>query len=474
MDRALLLASTLAAFRVTDLNSPLAMRIFKSVPVWDASNTLALLNGRLAEVDGIAVAMVNKRSLPTFTGFWQLVPPQGAAGLRWGPCAQGLPDALTIPRFLRMYSAVALRGYTGADVPALRDRSVNRGGGGNGGEGGGAANAEEIARLRRQVSELQNLAHQQDQTIERLLDGGAGLSIGGGGGGEQAFVPKIKGSKYGLIDTRSGLAWGKCHLTLENVISCAGWCRGPVASVHSLLPMLCEGCEPGKNKEQKIRICSFSASLTHVDIPRSALLPAWQGKFDEFRSVLAQFGSSAVLCESFYTAQQFTSLYELAEREAERRLHRAMDLQEKNDKRTMVRCSSVKVVAAVDTIIKAALDKAFLWGKTFDPSDTRIPEVFEAFQSLAPTISEPKQAQRTKRQAEGERVGEGSETPSSTRRTPEELRARAAERRAGEVCFKFNSNEDPCGGKATCVKNRKHVCKKCGGPHAQSLTPTCQ
>jgi hypothetical protein len=476
MDRALLLANTLAAFGVTDLSSPLTQQIFKSVRVWEANNTLALLNGRMVEVDGVTVATVNKRSLPAFTGFWQLVLPQGGTGLRWAPCVQGLADAFSIPRFLRKFSAVALRGYTGAEASAMKDRGIGIGGGGGGGGSGDRADAE-IRRLREQVGLLQTLNQQQEESVralseanERLAQMSSGLGQGSNG---LIFQPMVQGSKYGLIDTRGAMVWGKCHLTLENVICCAGWCRDPVQSTHSLLPILCDGCEPGKNKEQKIRVCSFKATMTHVDVPRGApLVQAWEGKFKEFRSTLAQFGSDAVLCNNFYTARQFALLYELLEHEAQRRLERAVDAMDKNDKRVPIRCSSIKIVAATDMIIKAALEKAFIWGHTFDPSDTRIPEVFEGFQSVAPSFSDPKQMQRPKRQAEGERVGDSSETSTTTTRRAE--RAKRAELRAQEVCFKYNSNEEPCGGKTTCPMGRKHVCLKCGAAHAKSLTPACQ
>jgi hypothetical protein len=480
MDRAMLLALALAAFRA-DVKSPLALQIAESVAVWKA-NSLALLNGRVAEVDGITTPSLNKRSLPAFTGFWQIVQPQGGGqGVRWAACVQGLQDALNIPGFLRKFSAVTLRGYTGAQVSGLRPRGEA--------PDEGAADPGALARMRaleEQVRSLQQLNQQQEESVALLTrandalrtlhpltgSGSVALQMMSSGGG--TFQPVLKGSKYGQIDTRSALAWGKCHLTLENVLCFADCLRDPTMSFHTLVPLLCDACEPGKNKEQKIRIFSFPAGISHVDVPRGrGLEQAWEQKFAEFRSTLRQYGSEAVLCDGFYTAQHFAALYELAASEAQRQLERIMVLLDKTDTRVPVRCTPVRTVAVVDMIIKAALDAAFRFGKPIDVLDGRHIVVLEGFQSLAPTFIDSHQQQR-KRFPQGERAGDGAQTAPKVRLAPDEMRAKLQERRAKEVCFNFNRNEAPCAGAETCPKGRKHICLKCHGKHAQSLTQGCK
>jgi len=246
-------------------------------------------------------------------------------------------------------------------------------------------------------------------------------------------------------------------------------------SFHTLVPLLCDACEPGKNKEQKIRVFSFPVGTSHVDIPRGqGLEQAWEQKFSEFRSTLRQYGSEAVLCEGFYSALHFTALYELAALEAQRQLERAMALLDKADMRIPVRCSPVRIVTAVDMIIKAALDMAFRFGKVIDVLDGRHIVVLEGFQSLAPTFIDPRQQQQRKRPAQGERAGDAAQTAPKVRLSPDEAHAKVQERRAKEICFNYNRNEAPCAGVETCPKGRKHICLKGQENHAKSLTQGCK
>ena len=467
--RATFLALVLAAFRVDDLKSALAIQISRSVKVWAANNTLALLNARPVVVEGVAVPTLNKRSLATFTGWLRVE--QDAAGLQWMACGAADQGALSLSSFLRKFATVNLAGYSGAQVSAVRPRDVAGGGGGAGGAGGAGAGAAEMAELQRQVQNLQRLNQQHEENVQSLVKAnealrGSSTAMTGSGA---VFQPILRGSKFGQIDARNALAWGKCFLTLENVLCSVDAVRNGVSSTYLLVPSLCDACEPGKNKEQKIRIHSFPVGLAHVDIPLG-LEFAWAGKFAEFQSMLKQFGSEAVMCDNFYTVHQFLNVHRLLEKEAQRLHERALG--DKSDLRTPIKCSLIKIVEVGDMIIKALLDDAFRYGKVIDPTDARNLVVLEGLQSVGPTFAEslniaPRMAPtkpRSKRTQHEERVGEAVQPPSKTFK----------ERRAAEICFKFNSNEQPCGGIETCPMGRKHVCSKCKGNHAQSLTPACK
>jgi hypothetical protein len=464
LSRAMLLAMVLAAFRVDDPKSPSAARISQSVKVWEENNTLALLNAHAVVVDGMAVPALNKRSLAAFTGWWQVLPlGQGVVqGSRWACCAAGVQDALNMPGFLRKFAAVNLRGYSGAQASSVRLRDQGRGE-----EEGEEDRASDLVTLQRQVAALQKLNQEQEQNVRALttaneaLRTGASVAVGPMGGA--VFQPVLQGSKFGQIDTRSALNWGKCHLLLENVLCSSGFVREAIISVHSLIPSLCDACDPGKNKEQKCRVTSFLPGTFHVEVPRVGLEALWAQKFTEFRSTLKQFGSEGVLCAGFYTATQFFALYELLEKAAQRLHDKAAA--DKSDMRTPIRCTSFKIVEVVDTIIKALLDEAFRFGKVIDPLDVRNLVVLEGLQSVGPTFTESRT--RPKRPPQGDRVGE-------TLQNPPKAQASGKERRAGEICYKFNKNEYPCNNTEPCRTGQMHVCLKCKGAHAQSLTASCK
>jgi hypothetical protein len=463
LSRAMLLAMVLAAFRVDDLKSPTAVRISQSVKVWEENNTLALLNAHAVVVDGVAVPALNKRSLAAFTGWWQVLPPAAAGqGSRWACCAVGVQDALNMPGFLRKFAAVKLRGYTGAQASFVRPREQGREE-----EGGGGDGAANLAALQRQVAALQKLNQEQEQNMRSLTSANEALRSGTGASagpmGSTVFQPVLKGSKFGQIDTRSALNWGKCHLTLENVLCSGGSVREAISSTFSLIPSLCDACDPGKNKEQKCRVATFIPGTSHVEIPRVGLDTLWAQKFTEFRSTLRQFGSEEVLCAGFYTATQFFALYELLEKAAQRLHEKAAA--DKSDMRTPIKCTPLKIVEAVDTIIKALLDEAFRFGKVIDPLDVRNLVVLEGLQSVGPKF--PDTHPRPKRPPQGERAGESSQKPPKAA-------ASGKERRAAEICYKFNKNEYPCNNTEPCRTGRMHVCLKCKGDHAQSLTASCK
>jgi hypothetical protein len=464
LSRAMLLAMVLAAFQVDDPKSPTAVQISQSVKVWEENDTLALLNAHAVVVDGVTVAALNKRSLAAFTGWWQVLPlGQGVVqGSRWACCAAGVQDALNMPGFLRKFAGVNLRRYTGAQASSVRLRDQGRGE-----EEGEEARASDLVTLQRQVAALQKLNQEQEQNVRSLTTANEALRTGAstavGPMDSAVFQPVLRGSKFGQIDTRSALNWGKCHLTLENVLCSSGSVREAISSVHSLIPLLCDACDPGKNKEQKCRVTSFLPGTTHVEIPRVGLEALWAQKFAEFRSTLKQFGSEGVLCAGFYTATQFFALYELLEKAAQR-LHDKAAV-DKSDLRTPIKCTSFKIVEAVDTIIRALLDEAFRFGKVIDPLDVRNLVVLEGLQSVGPTFTESRA--RPKRPPQGDRVGE-------TLQNLPKAQASGKERRAGEICYKFNKNEYPCNNTEPCRTGRMHVCLKCKGAHAQSLTPSCK
>jgi hypothetical protein len=464
LSRAMLLAMVLAAFRVDDPKSPTAVQISQSVKVWEENDTLALLNAHAVVVDGVTVAALNKRSLAAFTGFWQVLPlGQGVVpGSRWACCAAGIQDALNMPGFLRKFAGVNLRGYSGAQAASVRLRDQGREERRDEDD-----RVSDLAALQHQVAALQKLNQEQEQNMRSLTAANEALRMGAssavGPMDSAVFQPVLQGSKFGQIDTRSALNWGKCHLTLENVLCSSGSVREAISSVHSLIPLLCDACDPGKNKEQKCRVTSFLPGTTHVEIPRVGLEALWAQKFAEFRSTLKQFGSDGVLCPGFYTATQFFALYELLEKAAQR-LHDKAAV-DKSDPRTPIKCTSFKIVEAVDMIIRALLDEAFRFGKVIDPLDVRNLVVLEGLQSVGPTFTENRP--RPKRQPQGERVGDMAQNPPKTH-------APAKERRAGEICYKFNKNEYPCNSAEPCRTGRVHVCLKCKGDHAQSLTPLCK
>jgi hypothetical protein len=383
-------------------------------------------------------------------------------GSRWACCAAGIQDALNMPGFLRKFAGVNLRGYSGAQAASVRLRDQGREERRDEDD-----RVSDLAALQHQVAALQKLNQEQEQNMRSLTAANEALRMGAssavGPMDSAVFQPVLQGSKFGQIDTRSALNWGKCHLTLENVLCSSGSVREAISSVHSLIPLLCDACDPGKNKEQKCRVTSFLPGTTHVEIPRVGLEALWAQKFAEFRSTLKQFGSDGVLCPGFYTATQFFALYELLEKAAQR-LHDKAAV-DKSDPRTPIKCTSFKIVEAVDMIIRALLDEAFRFGKVIDPLDVRNLVVLEGLQSVGPTFTENRP--RPKRQPQGERVGDMAQNPPKTH-------APAKERRAGEICYKFNKNEYPCNSAEPCRTGRVHVCLKCKGDHAQSLTPLCK
>jgi hypothetical protein len=314
-----------------------------------------------------------------------------------------------------------------------------------------------LAALQRQVADLQKLTQEQEQNVRTLAAANEALrsaaSVGGGPMGSTVFQPVLKGLKFGQIDMRSALNWGKCHLTLKNVLCSSRSVCKAVTSTFSLIPSLCNACDPGKNKEQKCHVAAFMLGTTHVEIPWVGLEMLWAQKFTKFCSTLKQFGSEEVLCAGFYTSTQFFALYELLEKAAQR-LHDKAAV-DRSESCMPIKCTLFKIVEAVDMIIKALLDDAFRFGKVIDLLDVCNLVVLEGLQSMGPTFADTCPP-RSKRPPQGEQVGDTSQNPPKTQ-------ASGRERRAGEICYKFNKNEYPCNNTELCCTGQMHVCLKCKG-----------
>lgn len=475
IQRAHLCVATLMAFGVIDVASPLAFQIVDSVPVWRENGIGGLLNKKTLLVDGVTMPTLSKRSVD-FSGF--LVIQTVDDMTQWTPCTPETVGAISLPGLVRKYGAVALAGYQGNVNPArkrveLEDSSESEG------QEDGEQNKDnatlrrenknlqlQLANLRREMQKGESLV--DDMTRER--EQGQSLFVSPAPGPMRPFRPAIAGSKHGAIDQHAALRLGKVFLTFENVLSSMDAVPNAVASMHVIQPGLSKGCEPGKNKEVKLRVAKFPPGIAHLDLPPN-LEQEMEAKFAEFENLLRQYGSEATMCNGFYKAKDVMAVLRMLEIEAQRKCMQAIsnyagtggDVQ-------VVKCSTLTIVLAADGIIRDLLYQAFNYGLIINTCDPKSPTIMDGLGKMVATITVPLMAGRqgkvrNKREPTGQRPEEGQATQKALT---------GKERRAKEVCFKFNDNEPPCAGKQTCPLNRRHVCRKCGENHAQSLTPACK
>ena len=469
VQRAHLCVATLMAFGVTDVASPLALQIMDSVPVWRENGIGGLVNKKTLLVDGVTMPTLSKRSVD-FTGF--LVVQTVDDMTRWTPCTTETVGAISLPGLVRKYGAVALAGYQGNVVPVRKHVS-------DGQEEEEEQNKDNATLLQENKSlqlQLANLRHEMQrgenlvEEMTREREHGQSLFVSPAPGPMRPFRPAIAGSKHGAIDQHAALRLGKVFLTFENVLSSMDAVPNAVASMHVIQPGLSKGCEPGKNKEIKLRVAKFPPGIAHLDLPPN-LEQEMEAKFSEFENLLRQYASEAAMCKDFYKAKDFMAVLHMLEMEAQRKCMQAIsNYASTGGDVQVVKCSTLTIVLAADGIIRDLLYEAFNYGWIVNTCDPKSPTIMDGLNKMVATVTVPPTAgrqgkARNKREPTGQRPEEGQATQKAMT---------GKERRAKEVCFKFNDNEPPCAGKQTCPLSRRHVCRKCGENHAQSLTPTCK
>lgn len=158
--RATFLALVLAAFRVDDLKSASAVRIFSECEGLGSKQHFGI--AQRTTCGGRGCGSADSEQAQSCYVHRMAASRAGCGGFAMA-ADQG---ALSLSSFLRKFATVNLAGYSGAQVSAVRLRDVAGGGGGAGGAGAGAA---EMAELQRQVQDLQRLSQQHEESRQMRL-----------------------------------------------------------------------------------------------------------------------------------------------------------------------------------------------------------------------------------------------------------------------------------------------------------------